>query len=151
MKTIKTRKADLKDVKTIAGLCSSLGYPSSEPEIRQRLIPLLTVDDHTVLVACLTDGTVVGWIHVFTTLRVESGPFVEIGGFIISEQHQRQGIGKRLLTAAETWAVEQKADRLRVRSRIEREGAKKFYKQMGFHVSKEQRVFDKPLNQKDSR
>lgn len=98
-----------------------------------------------MLVACLEDGSVVGWIHVYIAMRVESNPFGELGGFVVEENHRRRGIGSALLGAAETWLTGRGIETLRVRSRSTRVDAHAFFEQAGFSMTKDQRVFDKPI------
>ena len=52
------------------------------------------------------------------------------------------------MEVAEEWTQKKNLPKLRVRSKIEREDAQKFYSSLGFSVSKEQRVFDKIMNKK---
>lgn len=138
-----TRNATLEDALDISELSTQLGYPSSEPEMRERLYSILNSNDQTVFVAFKTDGKVIGWIHVCKCQRLESGCLAEIGGFIVSKAFRGKGIGKQLLKNVEDWTVQNKLPKLRVRSKIERKDAKKFYSKMGFSVSKKQIVFDK--------
>lgn len=129
----------------LAELSVELGYPTSAAEPAARLRPILRSDEHAVFVARLPDGAVIGWIHVFLALRIESARFAELGGFVVSGPHRRRGIGRLLLTAAETWARERGVGKLRVRTRADRADAKRFYERSGFRQTKEQRVFDKTL------
>lgn len=120
-----------------------LRYINSEHEIRERLNYTLNSNEHLVLVAFLSDQKVVGWIHLFEAQRIESGKFVEIGGFVVAKEYRNIGIGKKLLKAVEEWTLKKGLSKLRVHSKIEREDAKEFYSKMGFSITKIQRVFDK--------
>lgn len=139
----KIRNASISDVSDISELTEQLGYSATEFEIQERLKSMLNSNDHAIYVAFVPNGKIVGWIHVYESKRVESESFAEIGGFIVSEAFRRKGIGKTLLKTAEQWVAKNKLTKLRVRSKIEREDAKKFYSNLGFFVSKQQRVFDK--------
>ncbi|MCG8428979.1 MAG: GNAT family N-acetyltransferase [Chromatiales bacterium] len=145
MAQIQIRTARPDDAGEISKLSGQFGYPGADDQFRDRLELLLSSRQHTVLVAVADTGTLVGWIHLFIAQHLQSSPFVEIGGLVVSEQHRRQGIGKRLLMAAESWTLELEISNLRVRSRRERESAKAFYEGMSFIVTKEQRIFDKTL------
>jgi len=139
------RAAMLEDSSTIEELSAQLGYASSSDETADRLTALLCSEDHGVFVACLAGGMVIGWVHVFAALRVESAPFAELGGFVVAESHRGRGFGRRLLNSAELWSAERGMLKLRVRTRIERKEAHAFYSRMGFSRTKEQRVYDKSL------
>ncbi len=139
------RPATIDDAGALAELSGQLGYPTSEQDSGSRLIAILGSGDHSVLVACDSGGMVMGWIHIYRVLRVESDPFAELGGFVVSETHRRVGIGRRLLDAAEGWGRQQGMKKLRVRSRIERDDARAFYETLGFSTTKQQQVFDKSL------
>lgn len=139
------RRATPADETNIADLSAQLGYPATAAEIATRLKTLLQSEDHVVFVAADADDAAVGWIHAFLTQRVESDPFIEIGGFVVSELYRGMGIGKRLLSAVEEWCRSRGVPKLRVRTRIEREDARAFYTGAGFILNKEQRVFDKRI------
>jgi GNAT superfamily N-acetyltransferase len=147
MDSINIRKAALTDAAAVTELSAQLGYPTSVGQLQNRLSAILNSNEHTVFVACLSEGNVIGWIHVFLTQRVESNPFAELGGLVVSEHYKRKGVGKRLLAAAEEWARQKGLLKLRVRSRIQRNDARAFYEHMGFSISKDQHVFEKPLMQ----
>ena len=82
---------------------------------------------------------------MFISQRVVSDAFSELGGFVVAESYRGQGIGRMLLGAAESWALEQGMQKLRVRTRVERQDAHVFYGRVGFSRKKEQCVYDKFL------
>lgn len=140
---VQIRPATVDDVDAIAALADSLGYPEAAQGLDTRLAAILDADAHRVLVAEHGDGTVVGWTHVFTALRVESPPYAEIGAMVVAEGARGAGIGGSLLAGAEDWAAGRGVASMRVRSRVARDGARAFYEGRGYALTKEQRVFDK--------
>jgi GNAT superfamily N-acetyltransferase len=86
-------------------------------------------------------------VHVFYTIRLESGPFCEIGGLVVSKNIQGKGIGKLLVEKARKWAAERNIGKLRVRCNVVRAGAHEFYIKSGFTENKQQKVFECNLNQ----
>jgi GNAT superfamily N-acetyltransferase len=142
---IEIRPATGDDAAALAKLSNELGYPTTPVRASERLDALVGSADNAVFVACLPVGPVVGWIHVFVALRVESDRFAELGGFVVSGPYRRGGLGRQLLAAAEAWAVTRRVRMLRVRSRVQRSDAKRFYEGLGFAVAKQQNVLDKPL------
>jgi len=147
-KLFEIRNATINDSLALLELSRELGYPASELESRERLDSILNSNSHIIYVVFLPDGKVIAWIHIYEAQRLESGAFAEIGGLIVSEKFRNKGVGKKLLEVAEEWTQKKNLPKLRVRSKIEREDAQKFYSSIGFSVSKEQRVFDKTMNQK---
>jgi GNAT superfamily N-acetyltransferase len=140
------RQATADDAAALAELSSQFGYSASEQQVLERLGAMRESNEHLVLVACLDDGQIAGWIHVFLAHRVESDCFAELGGFVVDRQHRRGGIGRLLLDQAEEWAVGRGAHRLRVRSRTARQEVHGFFKRLGFAPAKEQLVLDKQLD-----
>jgi len=138
------RHAQIDDLSVLTNLCIELGYKSTINEIKKRLDKIQKSKSDLILVA-VEKGTVIGWIHVFSTLRLESDPFAEIGGLVVSSRHRGKGVGKILVREAEKWARENGFINIRVRSRTSRDGAKQFYESEGYIVIKEQNVFEKSL------
>lgn len=129
----------------MAELCRELGYPSSGVAVAARLARFAGQEDHVVVVAADDAGEPVGWIHAFVAHRVESDPFVELGGMVVAEVHRGQGIGKRLLHEVEEWAKARQVKTIRVRSNVVRERAHRFYIRAGYRSSKTSHVFQKSL------
>lgn len=137
---VELRDARLSDATHIATLADELGYPSTEPQMHKRLQTLLPDHRNRVIVAAASEAEVVGWLHIFRQESLESDPFAEIGGLIVAASHRGHGIGARLIEAARQWALDQGLTELRVRSRVERERAHRFYQRLGFKPRKTQRV-----------
>ena len=146
MNIFATRKATLQDAEVIAKLATELGYPTHKAQSHARLQGLLPSSEHRVLVACDALNIVVGWIHVYLVYRIESDPYAEIGGLVVSKEYQKNGLGSMLLKEAEQWVHKSGVKKLRVRSRIERKETHSFYEDRGFSLSKQQNVFDKTID-----
>lgn len=138
------------DLDALVALIRQLGHEGSETvvkeEVARRLTVLLEHHDHALLVAVMGVGEPpIGWIHVFAAPRLPVESFAEIGGMVVDGRHRGQGIGRRLVVAAEGWARQKGLRKLRVRSQRERQGAHAFYRRLRFVASKGQTVFDKPI------
>ncbi len=121
-----------------------MGYKTTDEKIRQRLEEISRFPDQCFFVA--EKGTyVIGWVHAFRTLRVESGPYVEIGGLVVDEEHLGKGAGRGLVEKVMDWAREKGERKVRVRCNTQRHEAHQFYKKFGFIEVKEQKVFDRAL------
>ena len=83
------RKAVLEDISELSVLCDELGYSTSSEEIISRLEKIITSASDDLFVA-VEKAEVVGWIHIFGSLRLESDPFAEIGGLVVSSKHRNK-------------------------------------------------------------
>jgi GNAT superfamily N-acetyltransferase len=132
------------DSPRMADLAGELGYPVTPSGMKLRLEEARDDPRHAVFVADV--GSLAGWIHVARILSLESGTCAEIRGLVVGSPHRRCGIGKRLVAAAEEWALENQCPRIRVRTNIVREEAARFYDSLGYDLVKTQAVFDKRLH-----
>ena len=143
--TVTVRVASAGDAEAIARLSEQLGYPTEDDMVRKRLSALLGSTLDSVYVA-EADGSVVGWIHVYASVRLESVAMAEIGGLIVDGSHRGKGVGERLLQEAEGWAQRLGLSRIRVRTRATRTEAHRFYAREGYRRTKLQHVLDKELD-----
>jgi GNAT superfamily N-acetyltransferase len=130
------------DADAIAALSHQLGYPASPGEAGRRIGALLEHPDHCVFVV-QSDAQVIGWIHGFYTINLESDPFVAIAGLVVHENHRRQGVGKLLIDAVASWSASRNCGRVRVRCNAKRTEAHRFYEALGFREVKQQKIFDR--------
>ena len=138
------RNAGPNDSTAIANLSRQLGYEANEIQIKNRLEALLANNGNCVFVAVENDA-VIGWIHAFYSLQVESDFFVEIGGLVIDEKHRRKGIGQLLIDKINPWAISKGCTKIRVRCNTKRKESHLFYHGIGFTETKEQKIFDKQI------
>ena len=139
------RECRVSDAASIAELCKQLGYPVSTEEMEGRLRRLGEDRDHSVLVSCLEDGTVVGWIDVGIVFHLQTGAYCEIGGLVVAESARSKGIGRELVAAGEQWAASRGMSRVLVRSRMQRPDAHRFYLREKYAMVKTSAVFEKRL------
>ena len=133
------------DAVAVAALSTQLGYPATEIEIRRRTDAIMGRPDARLFVAEAPDTRVVGWIHVQITWLLESDQRAEIWGLVVDETARGTGVGRRLVEAAEQWALTAGIRVMAVRSNQTREAAKKFYEHLGYIVTKTQNAFRKVL------
>jgi GNAT superfamily N-acetyltransferase len=143
---IEIRSATINDSSALADLSIQLGYPTSSRQSAHRLDVILDSKDHALLMACLADDTVIGYVHGFIAYRVGVDPFAEIGGLVVTKEYHRRGVGRRLMAEVEDWAMQNGIRKFRIRSASHREAAHPFYKRLGFTQSKKQFIFDKSLD-----
>jgi GNAT superfamily N-acetyltransferase len=133
------------DAPEVARLAQELGYPSTPPDIVERLEALGSDPDHVLLVATSNDGHVSGWAHVHIGRSLLSPARAEIGGLVVDAKWRGRGIGSALMAATEQWARGRDLDVVRVRSNVVREDAHRFYESLGYRRDKTSLVFEKPL------
>jgi len=143
MTTIRTARTY--DAAAITGLCGELGYPATRAQVVSRLAAIETDARGCVLVAEDASGTVAGWLHVAIGASLTDEACAEIRGLVVTASARGNGLGRDLLHAAEAWAHAHGCACMRVRSRVEREGAHRFYERAGYVRAKTQAVFAKPV------
>jgi len=140
-----TRPARPADAQRIADLSGQLGYPVTTAQAAARLASLLTEPEHLVLVGQAGDAGVIGWLHARRCVEIAVEPLVEVLGLVVDEERRSSGVGSALLRAAEAWARDKGVKELRVRARVARDEARRFYECRGFSLEKQQNVFTKEL------
>ena len=138
------RNAEPNDSAYITDLSRQLGYETDEIRMKNRLEVILANTDNCVFVA-VENNDIIGWIHAFYSLQVESDFFVEIGGLVIDEKHRRKGIGELLINHISPWAKSKGCTKIRVRCNTKRKESHLFYHGIGFTETKEQKIFDKQI------
>ena len=132
---------DADDICTISG--EDLGYPCDLSLVREK-IGNINSDREAVFVA-FADNIVVGYIHVekYDVLYFET--MANILGLAVKAAYQRNGVGKKLVSAAEKWAIENNIKAMRLNSGISRTAAHDFYRHLGYESDKGQLRFTKKL------
>jgi GNAT superfamily N-acetyltransferase len=138
---IDIRNAEMDDVQSIAELSEQWGYRSTNEKIWGCLQNIKNNSDHVIYVL-LKDEKIQGWIHGIYSLRIESDPFVEIGGLVVDKDFRRQGSGKLLVEKIAEWSLSRNCHTIRVRCNIIRKEANAFYSRIGFKEIKQQKVYD---------
>ena len=133
------------DARPVAAMAGELGYPTDPGVMRARLEVVASKPDELALVAESMARRLVGWVHVFSAIRLESPPYAEIGGLVVTAPARNSGIGQALLASAEAWARDRGFADMRIRSNVRRERAHRFYERCGYASPKSQHVFVKPL------
>jgi GNAT superfamily N-acetyltransferase len=141
---VSIREVLASDAEEVAELSGELGYPVSAAEMHARIQQFAKLPDRVAFVAYLEDH-VVGWIDVGVVHHLQSRPYGEIGGLVVSSTQRSRGIGKQLVKRAEEWVTARGLDTILVRSRIAREDAHRFYLQQNFQRWKTSAVFTKQL------
>ena len=136
----KIRRADRGDIESMAALLAELfsietGFEIDSRKQKTGLETLLGSSDILVLVA-ETDGIVTGMCTVQTVVSTaEGGLSGLLEDMIVKDGYRGQGIGSRLLTAAEEWAIEMNIFRLQLLADKTNIPALDFYLQHGMETT----------------
>ena len=143
--TIALRQMRAEDTAAVARLTTQLGYPATEDEIRRRLRSHQGSMGCAPLRRAAAGNLIVGWVHVQATYLLECDARAEIWGLVVADTARGTGVGRRLVEAAEEWALMRGLAVMAVRSNDLRTDAKGFYEHLGYHVTKTQNAFRKHL------
>ena len=143
--TVEIRQMRAEDTASVAALTTQLGYPATEDAIRRRYDLIKDRWDARLFVAQHAGNIIVGWIHVQATYLLECDARAEIWGLVVSETARGTGVGRRLVEAAEEWALMRGLDVIVLRSNYLRTEAQGFYEHLGYTVTKTQNAFRKNL------
>lgn len=141
---MKIRGALQTDAKAIAEIYNvDLGYETDEKQIFDRLGKI--DENREAVFVAETDEKVVGALHIekYSTLYYKD--IANILSLAVRGKHRRGGVGKALISAAESWAKSKNLQEIRLESSMHRKPAHEFYRAMGFDSEKEQIRFLKKL------
>jgi GNAT superfamily N-acetyltransferase len=134
------RKGTELDIEELLRLNYQWGYEITRKELMDQLKRIDTMENAAVFVA-ETKGFVRGRVFVMEHITFGSEPFVEIHGLVVDKDFRELGIGKALVQKAKEWGRQRGFKVLRLRSNINRPGAKLFYPAIGFTLEKQQNVY----------
>jgi predicted N-acetyltransferase YhbS len=131
------------DVEAIAALAAELGYPSTSEVTLERL--RMIDESGLLLIGADSSDKAVGFIQGQPVCVIEAGLRVEIVGLVVSSKARRGGIGQKLITKVEHWALNLGAEAVVVRSNTAPEESDLFYPATGYDLLKTQAVYEKRL------
>jgi len=139
------------DIADIMQLHRELGWnPAFKADgstLKQRLEALITEENALLLVAEL-NGKMVGYVHgEIVTYLLFAGREMLVSELFVRENVRGRGVGKALLNAIESAAVEEKCFRISVLNSRERESYKRgFYPSLGYEERPHTANFTKRLD-----
>ena len=134
---IDIRQYHSSDLIELAQLMDDLGYPTT-PEVMTRRMALFELNPSYRTFVATWDNKVVGMLGVNMTMNYESDDLVtHIISLVVGEAFQGKGIGKKLMSFIEAWAIDNGSQVLYLTSGIkeERKRAHEFYKRLGFDIT----------------
>jgi GNAT superfamily N-acetyltransferase len=128
---IALREVVAADAEHIAALIDQLGYPVSAEDVAERL-NLIEAIGQRVLVAEL-DGRAIGCLSTSTmTVLHRPAPVGRISMMVIAEDLRGQGIGAKLVAAAERTLRDKGCQLVEVTSNLRRTDAHRFWERIGY-------------------
>jgi RimJ/RimL family protein N-acetyltransferase len=129
---VSVRRARFADAPAFARLLTELGYPQEAEQAHAQLAAWAGDPRGTVLIA-ESDGSPAGVVAAYATRRLERpGSFARVVALAVDPAWRRSGVGRRLLTAVETWAAELGCQDIEITSSRHRDAAHAFYRSLGF-------------------
>jgi N-acetylglutamate synthase-like GNAT family acetyltransferase len=141
--TVTFRRATQADMEAIASLLTELGYPSTAPDVVDRVQRSLHSETSQLLLAQSEDD-VIGLISVELVPYFPNGSTVcRVTALVVAGQHRGRGVGEKLLACATDFAREHGCTGIELTSAHHRLDAHRFYERLGF--SKTSLRFFRPL------
>ncbi|RWZ58175.1 GNAT family N-acetyltransferase [Halobacillus fulvus] len=128
------REATLADTRDLTQLMSVLGYPTETSSMRQRMSDIFNREDYQTFVYERNEK-VVGMIGMtFHVAYHTDAPHVRVIAFVVDQEFQGEGIGRKLMEETEAWARTKHAKTIILNSgnRQERKSAHHVYEHFGF-------------------
>lgn len=142
---VEYREARLEDADPLARLLLELGYDGDAVVVRRRLERILGLSDHVTFVAIERPHGLVGMIHAGVEVTLIRRPWAEILGLVVTGAQRKASIGRGLVERVQGWALRRGIDDVVIRMQRHRKAAHLFFGQMGYSVTKEQRVYERDL------
>jgi GNAT superfamily N-acetyltransferase len=101
-------------------------------ELRTRLTDLPKEDR---LLIGLDGDRVAGFAHLRVSRDLTDGDTAEVVTIVVAKTYRRQGVGRHLIAAAETWALESGRARLLLHTDVVRTEANAFFTALGYEMS----------------
>ena len=124
-----------------------LGYDVDLDIVKKQIEKLTNDNKHNVIIGFENEQTrkIVGFVHaeLYESLYMDTG--LNILGLAVDSNLQGQGIGKKLMSAIEDYALKNNISFIRLNSNVRRVEAHKFYESIGYICDKTQKRLIKKL------
>ncbi|NQD37588.1 GNAT family N-acetyltransferase [Permianibacter sp. IMCC34836] len=132
---VRVRVAVVADAESVARLLTELGYPT-EPATAAGLIAAASADEQQTVLVIDVGGQVSGLAALVTFFYFHQGKRIaRLSSLVVSDAVRGQGLGRRLLRAAEDWAKARDCAQIELTSSSKRERAHAFYQREGYTQS----------------
>ncbi len=143
LQLLRTRHPPYIFLQQLVGLLNSEKFDVSLEEIKKRIDKL---PDKDRLFLAVEGEHLYGYAHLRIAYDLVDTETAVVVSVIVREDRRREGIGSRLIAAAETWARQSGRSRLLLRTDVIRTGAHAFFVALGYEGSSTQLEFIRHLS-----
>lgn len=137
--------SDAQEIQKISNL--ELRYDVDLDIVKKQIEKLTNDNKHNIIIGFENEQTrkIVGFVHaeLYESLYMDTG--LNILGLAVDSNFQGQGIGKKLMSAIEDYALKNNISFIRLNSNVRRVVAHKFYESIGYICDKTQKRLIKKL------
>ena len=136
---------DAQEIQSISNF--ELGYDVNLDIVKKQIRKLTNDNKHNIIIGFETEQTrkIIGFVHaeLYESLYMDTG--LNILGLAVNSNFQGQGIGKKLMSSIEDYALKNNISYIRLNSNVRRIEAHKFYESIGYVCDKTQKRLIKKL------
>ena len=136
---------DAQEIQSISNF--ELGYDVNLDIVKKQIRKLTNDNKHNIIIGFENEQTrkIIGFVHaeLYESLYMDTG--LNILGLAVDSNFQGQGIGKKLMSAIEDYALKNNISYIRLNSNVRRVEAHKFYESIGYVCDKTQKRLIKKL------
>lgn len=136
---------DAQEIQSISNF--ELGYDVNLDIVKKQIRKLTNDNKHHIIIGFENEQTrkIIGFVHaeLYESLYMDTG--LNILGLAVDSNFQGQGIGKKLMSSIEDYALKNNISYIRLNSNVCRTEAHKFYESIGYVCDKTQKRLIKKL------
>jgi len=136
---------DAQEIQSISNF--ELGYDVNLDIVKKQIRKLTNDNKHHIIIGFENKQTskIIGFVHaeLYESLYMDTG--LNILGLAVDSNFQGQGIGKKLMSSIEDYALKNNISYIRLNSNVRRIDAHKFYESIGYVCDKTQKRLIKKL------
>lgn len=136
---------DAQEIQRISNF--ELGYNVNLNIVKKQIKKLTEDSVHHIIIGYENEQTrkIIGFVHaeLYESLYMDTG--LNILGLAVDSNFQGQGIGKKLMSSIEEYALKNNISYIRLNSNVRRTEAHKFYESIGYVCDKTQKRLIKKL------
>lgn len=136
---------DAQEIQSISNF--ELGYNVNLNIVKKQIKKLTEDSVHYIIIGYENEQTkkIIGFVHaeLYESLYMDTG--LNILGLAVDSNFQGQGIGKKLMSSIEEYALKNNISYIRLNSNVRRTEAHKFYESIGYVCDKTQKRLIKKL------